>query len=255
VATYAVAYGDRHPDRPLFERRRTGACMQMPRPPRVAFVRPDLSAAITFEGCNVPGCTDVTFNGIGTNPMGQSVARFTAETEINRKDFGLKPHRGRDRPGAMTRCWCSARRCSHASSLSIPTSDYAEKSRCCRTMISLHHAGICVTDLERSIAFYESAFEMRLVARLTLGMEQLAFLESGTTRVELILDGSGRRPTGVVDHLALAVIDLDAWLTRLREHNVPLMDEVPIDVPALSARILFCLGPDGERIELFETRS
>jgi polyisoprenoid-binding protein YceI len=32
---------------------------------------------------------DVTFNGIGTDPLGRSVAGFTAEAEINRKDFGL----------------------------------------------------------------------------------------------------------------------------------------------------------------------
>src|SRR5437773_12528418 len=32
---------------------------------------------------------DVTFNGQGTNPLGQAVAGFAAVTQINRKDFGL----------------------------------------------------------------------------------------------------------------------------------------------------------------------
>jgi polyisoprenoid-binding protein YceI len=32
---------------------------------------------------------DVTFNGLATNPIGQTVAGFTAVTQINRKDFGL----------------------------------------------------------------------------------------------------------------------------------------------------------------------
>jgi len=32
---------------------------------------------------------DTTTNGQGTNPYGQTVAGFTAETQINRKDFGL----------------------------------------------------------------------------------------------------------------------------------------------------------------------
>jgi catechol 2,3-dioxygenase-like lactoylglutathione lyase family enzyme len=59
----------------------------------------------------------------------------------------------------------------------------------------------------------------------------------------------------VVDHLALEVDDLDAWLARLRERGVRLLDEAPIEVPTLGARILFCLGPDGERIELFEQRA
>jgi len=59
----------------------------------------------------------------------------------------------------------------------------------------------------------------------------------------------------VVDHLAFEVDDLDDWVPRLRASGVPLLDEAPVEVPALGARILFCLGPDGERIELFEQRA
>ena len=44
-------------------------------------------------------------------------------------------------------------------------------------------------------------------------------------------------------------------MPRLRASGVPLLDEAPVEVPALGARILFCLGPDGERIELFEQRA
>ena len=44
---------------------------------------------LTIRGRTREVTLDVTFNGIGTNPQGQSVAGFTAETEINRKDFGL----------------------------------------------------------------------------------------------------------------------------------------------------------------------
>ena len=46
--------------------------------------------------------------------------------------------------------------------------------------------------------------------------------------------------------------DLDGWLARLQVHGVPLLDAAPLEVPALGVRILFCLGPDGERIELLE---
>jgi hypothetical protein len=41
----------------------------------------------------------------------------------------------------------------------------------------------------------------------------------------------------------------------LRELGVTLVDAQPLVVPQLNARILFCLGPDGERIELFEYQS
>jgi polyisoprenoid-binding protein YceI len=44
---------------------------------------------LTIRGQTREVTLDVTFNGVGTNPLGQSVAGFTVETEINRKDFGL----------------------------------------------------------------------------------------------------------------------------------------------------------------------
>ena len=123
------------------------------------------------------------------------------------------------------------------------------------TVTRLHHAGVHVASLERSIAFYEAVFGLRLAERLSLGDEQLAFLEAGTSRVELIADGAAGRETGVVDHFAFEVDDLDSWVRRLHQGGVRLLDEAPIEVPTLGARILFCLGPDGERIELFEPRA
>ena len=44
---------------------------------------------LTIHGQTREVTLDVTFNGTGTNPLGQTVAGFTAETKINRKDFGL----------------------------------------------------------------------------------------------------------------------------------------------------------------------
>jgi polyisoprenoid-binding protein YceI len=44
---------------------------------------------LTIRGQTRELTLDVTFNGTGTNPLGQTVAGFTARTEINRKDFGL----------------------------------------------------------------------------------------------------------------------------------------------------------------------
>jgi polyisoprenoid-binding protein YceI len=44
---------------------------------------------LTIRGQTREVTLDVTFNGVGTSPYGQNVAGFTAETKINRKDFGL----------------------------------------------------------------------------------------------------------------------------------------------------------------------
>ena len=118
----------------------------------------------------------------------------------------------------------------------------------------LHHVGVHVASLERSIAFYQTVFGLQVAARLRLGDEQLAFLRAGAGWLELIADGAGPRPApGAVDHLALITSTLDGWLAQLQARGVPLLDAAPLEVPALGVRILFCLGPDGERIELLES--
>jgi lactoylglutathione lyase len=116
----------------------------------------------------------------------------------------------------------------------------------------LHHAGVHVSNLEGSARFYQGVFGFSVAERLCLGNEQLMFLQANCARIELIAGGRGERQTGAIDHVAFEVDDLDTWLSRLRQHGVRLLDEAPVEVPQLKARILFCEGPDRERIELFE---
>ena len=120
-------------------------------------------------------------------------------------------------------------------------------------VVGLHHAGVVVANLERSIAFYGDVFGLEVAERLDFGGERLAFLQVGPARLELIESApQAPRRTGLVDHVALEVRDLGGLLRHLEQRGVTLVDREPIDVPGLNARILFCLGPDGERIELFE---
>ena len=44
---------------------------------------------LTVRGETREVSLDVTFNGIGTSPYGQTIAGFSATTKLNRKDFGL----------------------------------------------------------------------------------------------------------------------------------------------------------------------
>jgi lactoylglutathione lyase len=123
-------------------------------------------------------------------------------------------------------------------------------------VVGLHHVGVHVVDLERSIAFYTAVFGMRVVQRFGLGDEELAFLDSGRGLIELIADGGrARASAGVVDHVAFEVGDLEAWGRALAARGVVALDPAPIAVPPLGARIHFWQGPDGERIELIETDS
>jgi catechol 2,3-dioxygenase-like lactoylglutathione lyase family enzyme len=121
------------------------------------------------------------------------------------------------------------------------------------SVLRLHHAGLYVANLERSIAFYHAVFGLDVAEVLSFGEEQIAFLAVGSARLELIeTTNDPPRPGGVIDHVALEVDDLDALQPRLREHAVTLIDPTPIVIPERHARIQFCLGPDAERIELFE---
>ncbi|XVX21017.1 YceI family protein [Actinomycetota bacterium] len=48
-----------------------------------------LRGDLTIKGVTKPVELDVDFGGVGTDPYGNTKAGFEAETEINRKDFGL----------------------------------------------------------------------------------------------------------------------------------------------------------------------
>jgi polyisoprenoid-binding protein YceI len=67
-----------HPSMTFESRRITG--------PREHFT---VTGDLTIRGQTREVTLDVKLNGTATNPLGQTVAGFTARTEINRKDFGL----------------------------------------------------------------------------------------------------------------------------------------------------------------------
>jgi lactoylglutathione lyase len=127
--------------------------------------------------------------------------------------------------------------------------------------MSIHkveHTGIRVSDMQKSIAFYQSVFGLMLQSTWGEhnGGPRLAFLgfEGRPERenVELIAtDARDIAETGRVDHLAFTVTDLDAEVARIRALNVRFIDEAPTALADLG-RVIFFYGPDGEHLELFE---
>jgi polyisoprenoid-binding protein YceI len=49
-----------------------------------------LAGDLTIKGVTKPVTFDLEFDGVNTDPWGNTKAGFTAETEINRKDWGLE---------------------------------------------------------------------------------------------------------------------------------------------------------------------
>lgn len=127
-------------------------------------------------------------------------------------------------------------------------------------LVGLHHAALSVTDLDRSVRWYQDV----------LGMD-VAFMEDGDTRRAAVLrlpgtgsvlaivqhrgsDQTAFSPQRVgLDHLAFTVADrddLDAWAARLSAHDVAC--DAPVDVPP--GAILNFKDPDGIALALFWDR-
>ncbi|MDR1599980.1 MAG: VOC family protein [Oscillospiraceae bacterium] len=121
----------------------------------------------------------------------------------------------------------------------------------------LSHIGVIVSDMDRSIAFYQDALGFTLDKRETLdGGTRLAFLSAGTCIIELIQRAGGNVPAapGPVDHICLDVEGIDDLVERLRAKGVVfLSDKVNTLSGGLAGfRNIFLTGPDGERLEFFE---
>lgn len=80
----------------------------------------------------------------------------------------------------------------------------------------IDHISIQVTDLARSIAFYQDIFGLRILNQ----DEDNAIVRMGTTQV--IVSLHAKAPTGIVDHFAIAIedFDRDAVTASLAEHGL-----------------------------------
>lgn len=119
----------------------------------------------------------------------------------------------------------------------------------------LHHIGIKVKNAEASAKFYQELLEFELTNDFRNGESHLMFLRAGSCVLELIeRKDIAPLPAGHIDHVALTVENIEKMVERLREHNVEFV------TPEIGyahwifggVKNVFFLGPDGERIELFE---
>jgi len=118
------------------------------------------------------------------------------------------------------------------------------------------HIGIMVTDLDRSIAFYQDILGLKLRQRTTTATgTNIAFFQVGNVEIELVAgSANGYHPgDGIVNHLAFTVSDLDAMIEHLKAHQVETISPKPIPVWE-GMRVFFFRGPDGEKLELCEHR-
>jgi methylmalonyl-CoA epimerase len=101
----------------------------------------------------------------------------------------------------------------------------------------IDHVGVAVEDLDAAIALYEGTFGMRLLHRETVtdqGVEAV-LLDVGDGHVELLRPLSPETAVGKfvakrgpgLHHVAYAVTDIAATLSKLSEAGVELIDSEP----------------------------
>jgi catechol 2,3-dioxygenase-like lactoylglutathione lyase family enzyme len=137
----------------------------------------------------------------------------------------------------------------------------------------LTHVGVCVSDLDRALAFYRDLLGFAVEHELAVEGEptdtllrlrdvklRAVYLWRDGVRLELLRFASPAAPparartlheTGLT-HLSFRVADLDATLAALRSAGVRVLDETVIRFPEHGAAACFVTDPDGQLIELVQ---
>jgi len=138
----------------------------------------------------------------------------------------------------------------------------------------LSHIGICVSELERSVAFYRDALGFEEISRLEVagpesarllqlegGAVHAVYLQRDGTRIELLFyPQDGHQGAGApapmnrlgLTHLSLRVADLDAVVAAVASLGGASLDATRIDNDAWRSKAVFVTDPDGLRIELLQ---
>ena len=114
----------------------------------------------------------------------------------------------------------------------------------------LNHVGIRVEDYDKAMAFYTGALGFReaYTVKKPDGSPLLTYLQlNRDTFVELIPAGPGETPG--ITHFGVEVGNLEAAVTRLRQHGVEVADPALTPAKALYTRIE---DRDGAEIEIME---
>jgi lactoylglutathione lyase len=128
----------------------------------------------------------------------------------------------------------------------------------CFFMAKAIHSMIRVLDEQRSVAFYDKAFGLRVVERLAFEGFSLVYLGNAESEFELELTiNHGRTEPYVLGdgygHLAFSVGDLEAEHARFESFglNPTPLRELKLEGKPL-ARFFFVQDPDGYKIEVLQ---
>ena len=141
--------------------------------------------------------------------------------------------------------------------------------------LSFSHLGICVSDLDRSLRFYQEGLGFELAESHTVGTEFGRLMEvegvalesrmirrDGVTLELLFFDAPGhtgeavRRPMNQLGltHLSLRVDDVDAMAATIETLGGTVVRDTRTTFDNAGAHLdfVYCTDPDGIRIELMD---
>jgi catechol 2,3-dioxygenase len=118
------------------------------------------------------------------------------------------------------------------------------------TVSKVGHLVLRVSDLRRSLAFYEM-LGLREVARRDFGEGPMAFLSTGDAHHDLALVEAGGPRGAALHHFALKVGDSRAVLTQARSELAAAGVVVHMALDHKVSQGLYITDPDGNLIELY----
>jgi lactoylglutathione lyase len=121
-------------------------------------------------------------------------------------------------------------------------------------MLKMAHVGVVVKDLDESVSFYTRVLECEKSGSHEDERLKIVYLRAGDSTIELLKykQGDNDRGNGIVDHLAFYVISMEKALKKVEEYGSKMLFDSPRDMGY--QKIMFFLGPDGERIEFIEPK-
>lgn len=128
-------------------------------------------------------------------------------------------------------------------------------------LLALHHVSLSVTDLDRSVAWYQDVLRLEITAQVRGASFRRTRMRAPSGGVTVTLtchdecsgDRFDERRTGM-DHVAfrLAPDDLATWTARLEQLGV---DHSGVKSSATQAAMITLRDPDDIQLELFFTSS
>ena len=125
----------------------------------------------------------------------------------------------------------------------------------------LHHVAIRAKgeeQMKKAADFYVNELGMSFIGSWGEGEAAGCMVGTGGLVIEMFADAGRDKETGPIDHIALAVDDVDGYIDIARRRGLKITME-PQDIvigmePALYARVGFCMGEAGELIEFFDEK-